>query len=87
MNFYLFGVHMSGIKMVVQYSDHHLNNGPFGDLTTFNHSNTQLVRYSDPNCTFYIPKRSEVYPQWRENIKIVKIYFLFASNWMGIKAI
>ena len=41
---------MSGIQMVVRYSDHHLitgpvfkwnsNNGPFGDWTTFDHSNT-----------------------------------------------
>ena len=28
MNFYLFGIQMSGILMVVGYSDHYLNTGP-----------------------------------------------------------
>ena len=37
--------------MVVRYSDHHLNTGPLGDQTTFDHLNTRLVRYSDPHCT------------------------------------
>ena len=32
----------------------HLNNGPFGDWTTFDHLNTRLVRYSDPHCTLVI---------------------------------
>ena len=41
---------MSGIQVVVWYSDHHLNNGPVGDLTTFDHLNTRLVRDSDPRC-------------------------------------
>ena len=34
----------------VRYSDHGLNTGPFNDRTGFNHSNTGLVRYSDPHC-------------------------------------
>ena len=29
----------------------HLNNGPFGDQTTFDHINSRLVQYSDPHCT------------------------------------
>ena len=28
----------------------HLNAGPFSDQTTFDHLNTRLVGYSDPNC-------------------------------------
>ena len=28
----------------------HSNNGPFGDRTTFDHSNIRLVQYSDPHC-------------------------------------
>ena len=50
---------MSGIQMVVQYSDHHLdtgplfkwhlNAGPFSVQTTFKPSNTRLVQYSDPH--------------------------------------
>ena len=55
---------MSGIQMLVQYTDQyedrtkfssvikwHLNTGPFCDQTTFNHSNTRLVGYSDPHST------------------------------------
>ena len=36
--------------MLVQYSDHHLDTGPFGNQTTFDHSNTKLVQYSDLYC-------------------------------------
>ena len=74
MNYHLSGIQMSGIQMVVGYSDHHsntgpvlkwwseyntkfspvfkwhLNNGQFGDRTTFDHSKARLVRYSDPHC-------------------------------------
>ena len=28
--------------------------GPFSDLTTFDHLNTRLVRYSDPHCIRFI---------------------------------
>ena len=37
-------------SLLVRYSDHHLNNGPFGYWTTFDYSNTRLVRYSDTHC-------------------------------------
>ena len=29
-----------------------MNNGPFRDRTTFDHSNTRLIRYSDPHCIY-----------------------------------
>ena len=82
MNFYLSGIQMSGIQMVVQYSDPHLNtdpvfkwwseyqtklstgfkwhsnNGPFGDRTNFDHLNTRLVGYSDPNCIVILNKNA-----------------------------
>ena len=38
-------------KFIIQYSDHHLNTRPFDYQTTFGHSNTRLVRYSDPHST------------------------------------
>ena len=34
-----------------QLSDQNLNNRPFNYLTTFDHFNTRLVRYSDPHCS------------------------------------
>ena len=36
------------IELLVRYSGHGLNNKPFGNQTILNHSNTELVRYSDP---------------------------------------
>ena len=36
------------------YSGHGLNNSPFDDRTCLDHLNTQLVRYSDPNCTLFM---------------------------------
>ena len=66
MNFHLSVIQMSDIQMVVWYSDHHSNTGlvfkwhsnnwPFGDRTTFDHSNTRLVQYSDPH---FIAKTNE----------------------------
>ena len=32
---------------IVRYSSHGLNKEPFNDRTTFDHSNTELVHYSD----------------------------------------
>ena len=36
--------------LLVRYSGHGLNNGPFDDRTNLDHLNTELVRYSDPRC-------------------------------------
>ena len=36
--------------MVVRLSNGGLNKEPFDERTVFNHSNTELVRYSDPHC-------------------------------------
>ena len=38
-------------ELLVCYSGHGLNNGPFDEQTVLNHLNTGLVRYSDPHCT------------------------------------
>ena len=35
---------------VVRYSSHGLNKEQINDQTTFDHLNTELVRYSDPHC-------------------------------------
>ena len=37
-------------QMAVRYSNGGLNKEPFDKRTVFNHSNTKLVRYSDPHC-------------------------------------
>ena len=37
-------------QMVVRYSNGCLNKEPFDKQTVFNHSNTELVRYSDTHC-------------------------------------
>ena len=39
---------------IVCYSSHGLNKEPFNNQTTFDHLNTELVRYSDPQCTIKI---------------------------------
>ena len=41
------GVHLSGIQV---FGLCHLNTGPVGIKPLFDHSNTELVWYSDPNC-------------------------------------
>ena len=38
-------------ELLVCYSSHDLNNGPFKERTVLDHSNTKLVCYSDPHCT------------------------------------
>ena len=38
-------------ELLVRYSRHGLNNWPFNERTVLDHLNTQIVRYSDPNCT------------------------------------
>ena len=38
--------------LLVCYSSHDLNNGPFNYRTGLDHSNTKLVRYPDPHCIF-----------------------------------
>ena len=43
--------HLKYWTKIVQYSDHHSNNKPFNYGTTFDHSNTRLVLYSDPQCS------------------------------------
>ena len=47
-NIWIANFHLSDTD--VRYSNGIQNNGPFGDRTTFDHSNTRLVRYSDPHC-------------------------------------
>ena len=37
-------------ELLVRYSGHGLNNEPFEERTVLDHSNTELVRYSDPHC-------------------------------------
>ena len=37
-------------ELLFRYSGHGLNNEPFGNRTTLDHSNTKLIRYSDPHC-------------------------------------
>ena len=39
-------------KLSVHFSNYGLNNEPFKEKTILNHSNTELVCYSDPHCTF-----------------------------------
>ena len=40
----------SSSKLLVRYSRHGLNNGPFNKLTVLDHLNTKLVCYSDSHC-------------------------------------
>ena len=42
--------HLSS-ELLVHYSRHGLNNGPFNERTVLEHLNTKLVFYSDPHCT------------------------------------
>ena len=37
-------------KLLVCYSGNGLNNEPFNKRTVLDHTNTELVRYSDPHC-------------------------------------
>ena len=37
-------------KLLVCYSRHGLNNGPFNEQNVLNHLNTEIVHYSDPHC-------------------------------------
>ena len=37
-------------NILVRYSRHGLNNGPFNEWTVLDHLNTKLVCYSDPRC-------------------------------------
>ena len=39
-------------EVLVRYSSHDLNNKPFDEQTVLEHSNTEIVHYSDPHCTF-----------------------------------
>ena len=41
--------HSNNGQKIVWYSDHHLNNRPFDYLTTFDCLNTRLVHDSDPH--------------------------------------
>ena len=38
-------------ELLVGYSSHGLNHEPFDKQTILDHSNTELVCYSDPHCT------------------------------------
>ena len=38
-------------KLLVRYSGHGLNNEPFDEPTVLDHSNTELVRFSDLHCS------------------------------------
>ena len=50
---------MSGVTFhLVRYSGHGLINEPFDQLTIQDHSNTELVRYSDPHCNTVDPSYS-----------------------------
>ena len=40
----------SNSKLLVFFSRHHLNNGPFDKQTVLDHLNTELVCYSNPKC-------------------------------------
>ena len=45
---------LSGIQMTIPITDensHHANNRPFNYWTTYDHSNTRLVRFLDPHST------------------------------------
>ena len=44
-------------ELFVRYSSHDLNKEPFNYPTVFNHSNTELVHYSDPHCSGYVIER------------------------------
>ena len=43
-------------KLLVRYSSHDLKNKTFNEKTILDHSNTKLVRYSDPHCTPFYAK-------------------------------
>ena len=38
--------------LLLRYSGHGLNNGPFYNWTNLDHLKTELVRYLDPHCIY-----------------------------------
>ena len=52
-------------ELIVCYSNHDLNNIPFGDQTVFNHLNTKLVLYSVPTVLNYIYKPDKIRPSFK----------------------
>ena len=52
------------------YSDHHSNNRLFSCRTTFDHSNTRLVQYSDPHCS-----KSSYHVTWLQMITFYSKYY------------
>ena len=43
--------HVLNNELLVYYSCHDLNNGPFTEQTILDNLNTKQVCYSDPHCT------------------------------------
>ena len=44
--------HVLNKELLVRYSSHDLNNKPFKEQTVLDHSNTEIVCYSDPHCIY-----------------------------------
>ena len=65
--------HSNG-ELLVCYSRHTLNNRPFEEQTVLGHINTQLVRYSDPNCSAF---KTEATLVQRKVIKIINLLTVF----------
>ena len=40
----------SNSELLVRYSRHGFNSGPFDERIVLDHLNTELVRHSDPHC-------------------------------------
>ena len=64
-------------KLIVRHSGHGLNNRPFHNRKCLDHSNTGLVRYSDPHC-IYKPF-CVVLRVWASTCHIPNIFFFFRS--------
>ena len=58
---------------IVRYSSHGLNNEPFNDQTTFDHLNTEQVRYSDPHCI----TEKNTFPWGFKKSKLLMVYNSF----------
>ena len=65
---------------LVWFSDHHLNNGSFDNLTQIYLLNTRLVQYSDGYCTFFLFQRDQIENQFFENWTIKWNQILYMLN-------
>ena len=72
----------SNRELLVHYSRHGLNNGPFDAQTVLNHLKTKLVRHSDPNCIWLTATYNIRLPDLKAWVRFLP-EFVPQTSWNG----